>query len=119
MSGRGAPEARTMLHSARVAVFSLVAAVAAWSAGCGNAPPSGQADAEIRKAMVNGRQGVEARSISRGAWENKDNPALYNAAWKGTLRLTEDHGYITAVVDGRSLVKVVAKAGDELEISGN
>jgi hypothetical protein len=102
----------------QAALLALASAVFGLLAGCGGSPPSGQVQTEIRKAMADGREGVEARSVRLGSWTNKDMPGMFSATWAGKLRLKEDHAYIVARVDGKNIVRVVAKAGDELESCG-
>jgi hypothetical protein len=86
--------------------------------GCGgSSPPSAQVHAEIEKAMTEGRQAVEPRGITLASWKNEV-PYIFNTTWTGKLRLKEDHAYIVAIADGKNIVKVVGKAGDELDMSG-
>lgn len=108
-----------MRYGVRSLWMAACAAAVGLLAGCGNSPPTGEVKAAIEKAMIDGRQGVEAKGVSLAGWENKDIPGLFNTTWTGKLKLKEDHAYVVAVVDGKNIVKVVAKAGDELEMSGN
>jgi hypothetical protein len=98
--------------------MALAAAGVGVLAGCGGSPPSGEVHAAIEKAMVEGRPGVEPRAIALAAWENKDVPGLFSTTWKGKLRLKEDHAYIVARVDGKNIVRTVAKAGEDLDVAG-
>lgn len=127
-----------MLASIRRAP-AVVAAFAAALAACSSSsssspatPPTDEVEKEIVDAVLTSRphifqcgpQHAEVTAIRLGPWtENRigviEGPPNQVCEWTAKLRFKEPFGVVVMQVDGTKVVRVLARAGDELEHKGN
>lgn len=98
-------------------LFVVVAFITLF-AGCGDSPPSSPVKEQIKVIVIDGRNGVEVTDVSIGKWMPGPVEKTFKTDWTAKLKLTEPHGYVLAEVNGRNIVKIVAKEGETLTCSG-
>jgi hypothetical protein len=116
----------------RVVGVAALGALTALSA-CGGSPPADQAAEAIRDTVFDwrtdmfrgGDAAADVVNIKVQGWKKEPGsgrdgaPTMYESEWTATLRLTEPIAVILEVIDGTSVVQVVADAGEELPYRGN